>query len=28
LVKANISKLNLDDLAQLIDLDQRQKNNR
>jgi hypothetical protein len=28
LVKANISKLNLDELAQLIDLDQRQKNNR
>jgi len=28
LVKANISKLNLDELAQLIDIDQRQKNNR
>jgi hypothetical protein len=28
LVKANISKLSLDELAQLIDLDQRQKNNR
>lgn len=28
LVKANISKLNLDELAQLIDLDQIQKNNR
>lgn len=28
LVKANVSKLNIDELAQLIDLDQKQKNNR